>query len=361
MQWPAWREACRARVYWHPNDQILRYDCHKRLFSCSTHGQEGLARYMRIVSLLPSLTEICFALGLEHQLVAVTHECDYPSRAQSLPFVTRSILPDDVTDSAEIDRQVQAALAEGKALYELDVDKLKSLQPDLILTQELCPVCAVSVEDVRAIADQIDPTPAVESVEPTTLEEVLASIERIGELAGRRVTSSAVVSALRNQVERIREHVERSEHHQQVVCLEWLDPPMVAGHWVPEMVRLAGGTDPLGGAGEPSFTVTWQDVIDAEPDMIVLMPCGFGLDETVAEAERLAGEGTRIPPEIERTPAVREGHVYAVDGSSFFNRPGPRLICGVEILAGILHAELAVSHTPPGTVESVQLVPASVR
>lgn len=316
---------------------------------------------MRIVSLLPSLTEICFTLGLEHQLSAVTHECDYPARAQSLPFITRSILPPGLTDGAEIDRRVKAAVAEGKALYELDVDKLKGLQPDLILTQELCPVCAVSVEDVRSIAGQLDPVPEVASVEPRTLDEVLESINRVGGLTNRDVTAKAVVDALRNQLERIAEHVQRSEHRQRVVCLEWLDPPMVAGHWVPEMVERAGGADPLGKAGRPSFEVAWRDVIDAEPDMIVLMPCGYDLPKTVAEAERVVSAGQRIPPEIEQTPAVREGHVYAVDGSSFFNRPGPRLVCGVEILAGIMHAELAVSHTPPGTVEPVHLVPAGVR
>jgi iron complex transport system substrate-binding protein len=315
---------------------------------------------MRIVSLLPSLTEICYALGLGNQLVAVTHECDYPAQARSLPHITRSILPPDLHDSAEIDRQVKMAIEQGKALYELDVDTLKALQPDLILTQELCHVCAVSYDDVKAIASQLEPAPKVVSIEPHTLDDVLDSIEQIGRLTGRQATAGAVVGALRNRLELVRGHVERTEHRQRVVCLEWLDPPMVAGHWVPEMVHLAGGIDPIGRPGEPSFEITWQDVIDAAPDTIVLMPCGYGLEDAVAEAGQLADAADDLPAALEVVPAVKDDHVYAVDGSGYFNRPGPRVIAGVEILAGILHAELAPGHVPPGTVEPVYLTHAGI-
>lgn len=324
-------------------------------------ARKGLTGSMRIVSLLPSLTEICFTLGLGHQLVAVTHECDFPGRARTLPHVTRSILPPDLRDSAEIDRQVKAALAEGKALYELDRERLSRLRPDLILTQALCHVCAVSVDDVRGIAAELEPVPDVVSIEPTTLDEVISSISTVGSLTDRVATASAAVDALKHRIERIREHVHRTEHQHRVVCLEWLDPPMVAGHWVPEMVEIVGGVDPLGEAGKPSFEVNWQDVIAAEPDTIILMPCGYNLTDTVDETGRLAGADGPIPVEIEQTPAVREGHVYAVDGSAYFSRPGPRLVSGVETLAGILHAELAATHTPPGAVEPVQLLPAGVR
>jgi iron complex transport system substrate-binding protein len=323
--------------------------------------RKGPSGSMRIVSLLPSLTEICFTLGLGHQLVAVTHECDFPGRARSIPHITRSILPPANRDSAEIDRQVKAALAEGKALYELDRERLARLQPELILTQALCHVCAVSVDDVRGIAAELEPIPEVVSIEPTTLTEVIQSISTIGKLTDRVVTARAVVDALQRRIELIREHVHRTKHQHRVVCLEWLDPPMVAGHWVPEMVQIAGGIDPLGEAGTPSFEVSWQDVIDSEPDTIVLMPCGFDLTDTVQETARIVETGSRIPVEIDQTPAVRDGHVYAVDGSAFFSRPGPRLVSGVELLTGILHAELAASHTPPGVVEPVQLVPAGVR
>ncbi len=316
---------------------------------------------MRIVSLLPSLTEISFTLGLGHQLVAVTHECDFPARARNLPNITRSIISADVTDSAEIDRQVKAATAEGRPLYELDTDRLRRLQPDLILTQSLCHVCAVSIDDVRAIAAELDPVPEVVSIEPATIPEVIESIKTVGELTDRSVTAGAVVSALNQRIERIREQVARTEHRQRVVCLEWLDPPMVGGHWVPEMVDIAGGIDPLGKPGEPSFEVTWQDVIDAQPESIVLMPCGFDLDGTVQEAKRLINEGSSIPVGIEETPAVRDGHVCAVDGSAYFSRPGPRLVTGIELLTGIFHAELSVTHTPPASVQPVQLLPAGVR
>ena len=316
---------------------------------------------MRIVSLLPSLTEICFTLGLGHQLVAVTHECDFPDSARQLPHVTRSILPDDLTDSREIDRQVTAATAAGRPLYELDVERLRQLQPDLILTQDLCHVCAVSADEVRRIASSLEPVPDVVSIEPSTLGGVIESVKTIGERADRRATADAVIAALNQRIERIREQVARTEHRNRVVCLEWLDPPMVAGHWVPEMVEIAGGVDPLGTPGERSFEVSWQDVIDAEPETIVLMPCGYDLQETVAEVDRLVDQSNAIPPTIDLTPAVRDGHVCAVDGSAYFSRPGPRLVAGLEMLTGILHAELAVSHTPRGSVEPVHLAPASVR
>lgn len=316
---------------------------------------------MRIISLVPGLTEICFSLGLGHQLVAVTHECDFPAMARDLPQITRSILPEDLSDSAEIDRQVKAATAEGRPLYELDTERLRRLQPDLILTQSLCHVCAVSIDDVRGIAAELDPVPEVASIEPTTLTGVIDSIRTVGELTGRRNTANAVVSALSLRIEHIRKQVARTEHRHRVVCLEWLDPPMVGGHWVPEMVEIAGGTDPLGIAGQPSFEITWQDVIDARPESIVLMPCGFDLKGTVGETQRLIDAGSTIPAEIEETPAVHEGHVCAVDGSSYFSRPGPRLVTGIELLTGIFHAELSITHTPSGSVEPVQLFPAGVR
>jgi iron complex transport system substrate-binding protein len=316
---------------------------------------------MRIVSLLPSLTEVCFTLGLGHQLVGVTHECDFPNRAREIPQITRSIIPSNITESAEIDRQVRAATAEGIPLYELDVERLKRLQPDLILTQSLCHVCAVSIDDVRKIAEDLSPVPEVVSIEPTTLGEVIESIRTVGQLTDRVMTANAAVSALEHRIERVRRQVARTEHRQRVVCLEWLDPVMIGGHWVPEMVEIAGGVDPLGKPGHASFEVTWQDVIEAEPESIVLMPCGFGLKKTVDETRRLIDSGSSIPSGIEVTPAVQEGRVCAVDGTSYFSRPGPRLVTGLEILTGVFHAELAVSNTPPAAVEPVQLLPAGVR
>ena len=315
---------------------------------------------MRIVSLLPGLTEICYSLGLGHDLVAVTHECDYPSGASSIPQITRSTLPDQATTSAEIDQQVRAALAAGEPLYELDVDQLRQLRPDLILTQDLCHVCALTSDDIREIARSLDPVPEVISSTPHSLDDVLNSIHQIGRATGRTATAAAVGQALQRRIDRIREQVSRVEHRSRVVCLEWLDPPMVAGHWVPELVDIAGGIDLLGKAGEPSFEITWQDVIDADPDVIVLMPCGLSVRDTAAEVTRLVEQQGAVPAAIEQTSAVRDGHVCVVDGSAYFSRPGPRLINGLEILTGILHAELAVGPTPPGSVHPVQLVPVGI-
>jgi iron complex transport system substrate-binding protein len=316
---------------------------------------------MPIVSLVPGVTEICFSLGLGRQLVAVTHECDFPEKASRLPRITRSTIPDHIGSSAEIDRYVKTASAEGTALYDLDVTMLRTLKPDLILTQDLCHVCALPVDDVRAIAATMAPVPEVASIDANTLNDVIESIRTVGRLTERTATADAVVTALQQRIDRIQQQVSRADHRHRVVCLEWLDPPMVAGHWVPELIELAGGVDPLGRAGEPSFEVSWQDVIDAQPETIVLMPCGFDIERAVQEMDRLIRQGVSIPPEIEQTTAVKEGRVCAVDGSSYFSRPGPRLVTGLELLTGILHAELAVSNTPPGSVEPVHLVPSGVR
>jgi iron complex transport system substrate-binding protein len=310
---------------------------------------------VRIVSLLPSLTEICYLLGLDEQVVAVTHECDYPPASRTKPWITRSVLPHGITDSAEIDRLVKEKTAAGEPLYTLDTDLLASLRPDLILTQELCHVCAVSYDDVLAIARRLTPRPTVVSIEPKTLDEVLGPILQVGELTGRRVTAKAAVRALRQRLGRLGEHVARSGSRPRLACLEWLDPPMVGGHWVPEMVERAGGVDPLGRAGQPSFEVEWRDVVETRPEAIVLMPCGYDLERTVAETERLLAAGRSFPTELRRTPAVRDGQVYAVDGSGYFSRPGPRLFAGVDILAGILHAEMMADDIPTGAVERVRL------
>jgi iron complex transport system substrate-binding protein len=310
---------------------------------------------VRIVSLLPSLTEICYLLGLDEQVVAVTHECDYPPAARGKPWITRSVLPDGITDSAEIDRLVKEKAAAGEPLYELDTGLLARLKPDLILTQELCHVCAVSYDDVLAIARRLAPRPKVVSIEPKTLDEVLNSILQVGELTGRSATAKAAVNALRQRLDRLGEQVAQSESRPRAACLEWLDPPMVGGHWVPEMVDRAGGVDPLGRAGQPSFEVEWQTVIDGRPEAIVLMPCGYDLWQTVAETERLLAAGRSFPPELRQTPAVRNGQVYAVDGSGYFSRPGPRLFVGIDIIAGILHAELMTEDIPARSVQPLRL------
>lgn len=308
---------------------------------------------MRIVSLLPSLTEIVWALGLADQLVAVTHECDYPPAVRSKPRVTRSLLPPGLSQ-AEIDAAVRERVAAGLPLYELDTALLRALEPDLILTQALCPVCAVSVDDVCRLAATLPRPPRVVSVEPTTLREIFDSILTVGEATNRPHTAHAVVSALERRLAWIAERVGEPATRPRVVCLEWLDPPIVAGHWVPEMVAHAGGVDVLGIPGRPSFTVTWERVAEVAPDILVAMPCGYDLEET----RRLSSE-LLAHPALRLTPAVIRDAVWAVDATNFFSRPGPRVIHGVEILAALFHPERCVldpqRHAAP--VRPVHLFP----
>jgi iron complex transport system substrate-binding protein len=308
---------------------------------------------MRIVSLLPSITEICYALGLGNQVVAVTHECDFPAAARRKPQITRNVLPAGITDSAEIDRLVRERVSQGLPIYEMDVDLLRELEPDLILTQELCPVCAVSYDDVMAIARTLPRMPQVISIEPTSVTGVLDSMRTVGAATGREGVAASVVDALQHRIDWIRRRVsEVAGSPRRVVCLEWLSPLMIGGHWVPEMVAMAGGQDVLGTTGTPTTVIDWDDVVAAAPDVLILMPCGDGLDHTVAEARLL-----RDLPRLDAVPAVRNEQVYAVDGSSYFNRPGPRLVTGIEILAEILHPEAFGGIAPEHAMQPVQLLP----
>ena len=291
---------------------------------------------MKICSLLPSATEITCALGLEEELAAVTHECDYPAAVAGKPRITLSAMDHSDSTSAEIHRHISGALHRGSSIYHLDQDLLERLAPDIILTQELCDVCAVSYRQVRRAVRIAESDATIVSLEPTTLEEILETIAHVGALTGRQERAEAVVAGLRERIDRVAASVAGAGNRPRVLCVEWLDPVMVGGHWVPGMVETAGGADGLGKSGEPSFTVTWRQVADYQPEVVVLMPCGFHLQQTVAEVER-----TVLPAEWAGLPAVRQGRVFAVDGSSYFNRPGPRIVDGLEILAQIIHPSLA--------------------
>lgn len=304
---------------------------------------------MRIVSLLPSVTEICYTLGLSDRLVGVTHECDYPPAARHKPHVTRSLLPDEVTDSAEVNRFISARSREGNALYELEFDKLAELKPELIFTQRLCDICTVSFADVLAAVKRLPKPLRVVSIDPQTLDEALEVVREIGDLTGRPRTAGAVLRALRQRVQYINDHVDRMAIPRRVVCLDGLDPPTVAGNWVPEMVAIAGGEDMLGRAGESSFEVDWRQVVDADPEALILMPRGYSLERTVSEVSKLPGL-----LQLAVVPAVQHEQVYAVDGS-YFNRPGPRLVGGIEILAGIIHPEAFARIGSPGSIQSVHI------
>ena len=291
---------------------------------------------MKICSLLPSATEIVCALGLEDELVAVTHECDYPAAVLGKPRITSSAIDHTGSTSAEIHRHISAAVHRGSSIYHLDRELLERLAPDLVLTQELCDVCAVSYEQVERAVRIARSESAIVSLEPTTLDEILGTVLHVGSLTGREARAERVVAGLRSRIARVIDAVAAVDARPRVLCMEWLDPVFVGGHWAPGMVEAAGGIDGLGVPGEPSFVVTWEQVEAYAPEVVVLMPCGYHLQEVVDEFRR-----TPLPPEWRRLPAVRAGRVYAVDASSYFNRPGPRIVDGLEVMAQILHPGLA--------------------
>ena len=303
---------------------------------------------MRIVSLLPSATEIVFALGLGDELVGVTHECDWPPEAADIPVVTRSTHDLASLSSREIDRLVGASIHGGSSLYELDEVALEAAAPDLILTQELCAVCAVSYRQVNEVARAIDAEISVVSLEPTSIEGILNSIATVGAMAEAEEEALDVVAGLRGRLQRLETRLaKRREGGQQpvrVVAIEWLDPPFVVGHWVPEQIRRSGGWDLLGREGEKAVPTTWQAIRDVDPEMLVLMPCGFHLNDTVAE-----WNATPKPSFWSELEAVRRGQVFAVDGSAYFSRPGPRVIDGIGLLAEIFDPDGFVETSPLGS------------
>jgi iron complex transport system substrate-binding protein len=293
---------------------------------------------LRIASLLPSATEIVCAIGLQDELVAVTHECDWPPAVLDKPVVTRSVHDLVAVGSRDIHARVTASMHGGSSLYELDEDALAATEPDLILTQELCHVCAVSYREVNEVARRIDADITVVSLEPTSIEGIFNTITTVGAMAEVEDAAIDVVEALRERLGAVEQRVARRRDAgrpaARVVALEWLDPPFAVGHWVPEQIRRAGGWDLLGSDGEKAYPTTWEAVADVDPEMLLLMPCGFHLAETVREWAR-----TEVPPWVVELPAVRRGAVFAMDGSAYFSRPGPRVIDGIEMLAEIMDPE----------------------
>jgi iron complex transport system substrate-binding protein len=283
---------------------------------------------MRIASLVPSATEMLFALGLGDSVVAVTHECDYPEEATELPHLTRSVIPEGLS-AAEIDREVRERTERGDAIYELDAEELRELEPDLIVTQAVCEVCAVSFEDVTKVAASIDPQPAVLSLDPTTLGEVIADIRRLGEAARAEEEAQQLIAELGHRLDAVAAAVADCDDHPTVLALEWLDPAYVGGHWVPQMIEHAGGVDVLGFAGEKSRVADWGELEASKPEVVVAMPCGYDADRSASEAYQHA----------ERLSALSARRVVAVDAAAYFSRPGPRLVDGVELLAHVLHPE----------------------
>jgi len=307
---------------------------------------------MRIWSLLPSATEILFALGLGDQVTGVTHECDHPPQAASRPRVTRSFI-DSSRPSGEIDRQVGERMRSGLQLYGIDEERLRADPPDLIVTQDLCPVCAVSPSDFASHLEKAACRARTVCLNPNTLDDVLDCVRQVAEATARQEAAARLLAALRLRLERVRGAVAGAERPR-VLCLEWLDPPMPAGHWLPEMVEAAGGRDSgLIAAGQPSRKLPWPEIRAIEPEVIVLMPCGFDAERAAAESSRLAGlEGWR------ELTAVAKGRVYAVDGNAYFSRPGPRVVDGIELVARILHPDRWTQPAPPGAVHKQVSPPA---
>jgi iron complex transport system substrate-binding protein len=294
---------------------------------------------MKICSLLPSATEILFALGLGDEVAGVSHECDFPPEARRKPVLIKSRIT-HTESPAEIDRQVREFLGRGESLYSVDLPALVAIGPDLIVTQDLCHVCAATPDDLGTALAHLPRPPEVVTLNPHSLADVCADIRAIAQAAGCPKPGSVLVA----QFERAVAEVERAVAglpRPRVACLEWLDPPYVAGHWVPEMVARAGGLDVLGDAGEASFRVDWETIFAARPDVIVLMPCGYGLHQVAKEFRDLA-----LPQGWDAMPAARNGRVFLAEASGYFSRPGPRLAAGTAILADAIHAGHRVSLTP---------------
>ncbi len=288
----------------------------------------------RIVSLLPAATEIAAALGLMDDVVGVSHECDFPSEANSRPRVTHCPVHNAGLTSKEVDEWVKRALRENGTIYTIDEPLLRELRPDVILTQKLCDVCAVGYGTVARLAATLPGPPGVVSLEPSSLADIFNDIRRVGEACGVSERAEKVLASLSARVEAVRERAATITHRPRCFLMEWVDPPFCSGHWGPELVEIAGGHDPLGRKHQPSAQIEWQQVLDAAPEIIVLALCGYDIDLARRDYELL-----RNFPGFEILPAAQSGEIYVVNASAYFARPGPRIVDSLEILAGILHPE----------------------
>lgn len=290
---------------------------------------------MRIVSLLPAATEMLYALGLQDQLVGVSHECVYPPAAREKPVVMRGVLPIEHMTEAEIDAEVTRRLHAGEPIYEVDAERLAELAPDLMVTQELCEVCAASPRDLAGALATLAHRPRVLQLTPRSLPEVLQNVRDLGAAAARTDEAADVVATCEARIARVRARAAKAAHRPRVFCMEWIDPLYCSGHWVPEMVEIAGGIDALSRKGTDSVRVPWESVLEWAPDVLIVMPCGYSLETIQRHAEMLPS----LPGWAE-LPAVRAGRVFAADASAYFACPGPRLVDGLEMLAHLIHPEL---------------------
>ena len=286
---------------------------------------------MQICSFLPSATEILYALGLGDSVAGVTFECDFPPEAARKSIVVNTNLAHDLT-SAEIDDTVNNYSSHGEGLYRIDIEKLEAIKPDLVVTQELCDVCAISTSYVAKAVYQLSSRPQVLSLTPHTLGDVLDDVLRVGEAANRNAEARNLVSSLRERISKVSQMPKPQKPT--VVCLEWLSPPFNGGHWIPEMIDLSGGVDPLGRLGKDSYRMEWDQVFTVDPDVVLVMPCGHNLERSIQEYQK-----TQFPERWKQVKAVRNGRVYAVNASAYFSRPGPRLVTGLEIMHSLLQED----------------------
>ena len=300
-----------------------------------------MAAAQRIVSFLPSATEMACALGLGHQLLGITHECDYPPEVNGKRIVVRSFLPIETMTQAEIDVAVRERMRQGLSLYQVDEAAVSDIAPDIILTQDLCQVCAPSGNEVSQLLKRLPNQPRILWQTPKTIDEIFDAVRELGEVTGRQPIADALIRDGRVRLDAIAAATVGLPRPR-VFCMEWMDPIFCCGHWVPEMVRIAGGYDELGRDGSDSVRVSWDEVRRAAPDIVIVMPCGFDLEKTIAESAMLSSyEGWND------LPAVRSGRVYAVDANSYFARPGPRVVEGTELLAHLIHPTRFAWNGPP--------------
>jgi iron complex transport system substrate-binding protein len=302
----------------------------------------------RIVSFLPSATEMVCALGLGDRLLGVTHECDYPPEIAGKTIVVRNVLPIETMSQSEIDSAVTQRLRDGQSLYRVDEALMREIAPDLILTQDLCQVCAPSGNEVSQLLKVLPSQPQILWLTPKSLEQIFDNLRDLGEVTGRSQIAEKLIAEGRARLEKVEAAVRAAPSRPRVFCMEWMDPVYCCGHWVPEMVRIAGGIDRLGREGADSVRIQWQDVLQWKPEVVIVMPCGFGLEKAADQARILASY-----PGWADLPAVRDGRVYAVDANAYFARPGPRVVEGTELLAHLLHPDLFEWKGPPGAFRNL--------
>jgi iron complex transport system substrate-binding protein len=301
----------------------------------------------RIVSLLPAATEIAAALGLMDQIVGVSHECDFPREANERPRVTHCPVHNAGLTSGEVDEWVRGSLRENGTIYTIDEPLLRELRPDVILTQKLCDVCAVGYGTVARLAESLPGPPRVVNLEPSTLSDIFDDIRRVAEACGVPERAREVIAKLSKRVEVVRRRASRTANRSSCFLMEWVDPPFCSGHWGPELVEIAGGQDPLGRKHQPSVRIDWQKVLEAGPEVIVLVLCGYNVNRARRDYELL-----RRFPDFDSLPAARHGEIYLADASAYFARPGTRIVDSLEILAGILHAEEFPEFAPRGSEDA---------